>query len=311
LDLAKLTYDLAAHVRTTVRPLLGAADSVAVTGVASSGDATFGIDDAAEAAVEEFIVTNGVQAAYYTEDAGVREFGTPEVLLVIDPVDGSRPAIRGFEMCVVSVAAADYTPTPRIGDVRAGCVYEIKSDIAFVAERGKGARVVTHGIEKHPTPSYCLSIERAAWSAEFAGRPASEICSVLAEAIDASSIRGGFFVWSSTAYSLTRLVTGQLSAVVDVGGRVLKDREDARNAFLAAGFGKVVGLFPYDIAAAVLIACEAGCVVTDAYGKSLDDISLLDTSEENVLSIIAACTPELHARFLEICDRDSGSLGGI
>ena len=64
-----------------------------------------------------------------------------------------------------------------------------------------------------------------------------------------------------------------------------------------------MGLFPYDIAAAKLIAEEAGCVVTDAHGRSLDDRHVLDTSEGNILSCVAATNRTLHERILEQIDR--------
>ena len=105
--------------------------------MAASGDATFAIDEVAEEAIVSFIEREKLSIAYYSEDKGLIEFGTsPEAVLVIDPIDGTRPAIAGFEQCVVSVAWADYTPDVTMGDVRFGCIGEIKSDDLFWAERG-------------------------------------------------------------------------------------------------------------------------------------------------------------------------------
>ena len=85
----------------------------------------------------------------------------------------------------------------------------------------------------------------------------------------------------------------------DVESRVAHD--DAailRNA----GRGQELGLCPYDFAAAVLIAQEAGCVVTDAYGGSLDDVLILDSSASNFQSIIGAANAELHSMLMKYFD---------
>lgn len=299
---AELARDLAAHIRSAVRPLIGTVASRSITGTASSGDATFSIDNVAEEAVVGFIRERGLNLAVYTEDEGLKRFGEPEATLIIDPIDGTRGAAAGFECCVVSVAVARYAETAYMRDVIAGCIYEIKDDRAFVAELGQGARVYESGALVDVCASRVDRIDRAAWSMEIAGRPSDITCRVLRKAIDASSVTGGFFVLNSTAFSLSRLVNGQLSAVVDVAGRLLSDCPGMRDEFQQAGNGRIIGLFPYDFAAAAFIASEAGCVVTDGYGAVLDGVNLLDSTESNIQSIVAACTPELHARFMEIIE---------
>ena len=59
---------------------------------------------------------------------------------------------------------------------------------------------------------------------------------------------------------------------------------------------------PYDLAAALLIAEEAGCVVTDAFGKSFDDVLMLDSTASNHRSMIAASNPELHEKLFRFFD---------
>lgn len=307
---AELAMELAAHVRRAVRPLIGTVASRSITGTASSGDATFSIDNVAEEAVLGFITEHGLDVAVYTEDEGLKSFGSPQATLIIDPIDGTRGAAAGFECCVVSVAVARYGETTRMRDVLAGCIHEIKEDRVFIAERGSRVRVYENGGEVAVAQSKVVDLDRASWSLEVAGRPVERIARLLRKAIYASSVTGGFFVLNSTAFSLTRLVNGQLSAVVDIAGRLLHEGPDARSEFLTAGNGRVIGLFPYDFAAAAFIAEQAGCVVTDAYGRSLDDVNLLDSSEDSIQSVVAACTPELHAHFMNVIEealRDEGS----
>jgi myo-inositol-1(or 4)-monophosphatase len=291
---------LTRHIRDTVRPHLGAWHGRQISGTAASGDATFGIDDIAEEAIVSFIEREKLSIAYYSEDKGLIEFGaSPEAVLIIDPIDGTRPAIAGFEACVVSVAWADYAPDVTLGDVRFGCIGEIKNDDLFWAERGRGAHWVgPDGAEKAARLLPIEDIAKAPLTFEVVARPFEWIGVALGEIIDASSMTGGCFLFNSTAFSLTRLMTGQLAATMDIGNRLLRDFPAGRERYLALGFGRPIGLFAYDIAAAALIAQEAGATVTDAYGNSLDGTRLLDTSEGNLQSILGASNPILHEKLL-------------
>lgn len=298
------------HIRDTVRPHLGAWHGREVSGTAASGDATFAIDDIAEEAIVSFIEREKLSIAYYSEDKGLMEFGaSPEAVLIIDPIDGTRPAMAGFEQCVVSVAWADFAPDVTMGDVRFGCIGEIKQDDLFWAERGSGAHWIgPNGEEKAPRLLPVTKLRRAPLSFEVVARPFEWIGTALGEIVDASSMTGGCFLFNSTAFSLTRLMTGQLAASMDIGNRILRDYPASRERFLELGLGKPIGLFPYDIAAATLIAQEAGAVVTDAYGHSLDKTRLLDTTEPNLQSILGASNPALHEAMVAALDRGIGRL---
>lgn len=291
---------LTRHIRETVRPHLGAWQSREISGTANSGDATFAIDDIAEDAVISFIERERLSVALYSEDKGLIEFGaSPEGVLIIDPIDGTRPAVAGFEQCVVSVAWADYTPSVTMGDVRFGSVQEIKGEDLFLAERGRGAQWIAPGGSSQPLrllPG--AEIARAPLSFEAVARPFEWLGVALADIVNAASTKGGCFLFNSTAFSLTRLLTGQLAAVLDVGARILQEYPQTRPRFVELGRGTPIGLFTYDIAAAALIAAEAGATVTDAYGHSFGSTPLLDTSEANLKTIVAASSPALHAALL-------------
>ena len=301
---------LTRHIRDTVRPHLGAWHGRQISGTAASGDATFGIDDIAEEAIVSFIEREKLSIAYYSEDKGLIEFGAaPDAVLIIDPIDGTRPAIAGFEACVVSVAWADYAPDVTLGDVRFGCIGEIKNDDLFWAERGGGAHWIgPDGAEKAARLLPIEDIAKAPLTFEVVARPFEWIGVALGEIVDASSMTGGCFLFNSTAFSLTRLMTGQLAAALDIGNRLLRDFPTGRERFLALGFGRPIGLFAYDIAAAALIAQEAGAVVTDAYGNSLDGTRLLDTSEPNLQSILGASNAALHEKLLAAIHSGFGRL---
>lgn len=254
-----------------VNPVLG------TTGILSEGgrDTHFILDEVAERALEK--VLEGEKVAYFSEERGLTKMcKDPKYLLIVDPIDGTRPALCNFEQATTSVALCDYNEKATLGDIREAVVKELKSGAEFMAERGKGFR---------SRLSKTNEIRKMRWSFEVVGYPVREIMKKIAPLIDQSSQTGAVFVFSSTCFSITRLLTGQLDAYVDVR-KMLMDKEGKK------GFG----MSTYDIAAADLLAKESGVVITDAYGKSLDKIPLL--SEEK-LSCVAASNRELHRKIIE------------
>ena len=154
-----------------------------------------------------------------------------------------------------------------MGDVQVGCVLEIKSGAAL-------RRRARSSGDSEPAARGCsaehATLERMFWTSASAGARRAPLIEVLAELIDASSVGGAVFDLGSATYDMTRIVTGQLDAYVDVGAA--DDRGGARRCareFERVGGGAVLNNSPYDLAAAVLCLEEAGAVVTDAYGESL------------------------------------------
>ena len=305
MDIERAVVDLAYAIRRAVRPHLGKASSKQVTGKASSGDESFAIDEVAEKAVAEFIAHHDLPVAYYTEERGLAVCGRPEHLLVIDPIDGTRPAMVGLEGAVVSIALAPHSKQACLADVSFGCILELKENRLLTASRGGNVRIregnrsqSTLYRERPARLTRVTDLDKMSWSFDIAGRPMELVAQVIGPMVNRSSLRGGVFIINSIAFSLTRLVTGQFDAVVDVSNRILRDHPELRKQFVESGLGTVIGLFPYDIAAAVLIAETAGCRVTDAYGEPLGDVPLLDTSEQNISSCVAASNPALHGKLL-------------
>ena len=280
-------------LREEVAPELGRHTGRAPAGAGAGGDITFAIDERAEAFMERFLAERAPQVAFYSEDRGlVAPAGDADWVLVVDPIDGTRPAMAGFEAACVSVALAPLDDgQPTIGDVQVGCVVEIKSGQAFVAERGKG-------IDPDPALSSNTDVSRMFWAYGLRGRPVRRIAEVLGELIDASSVGGGTFDLGSATFDMTRVVTGQLDAYVEPGPRLIADIPRVRGEFERIGGGVVLNNSPYDLAAAVLICEEAGAVVTDAYGESLARKPVLGSGAEFQLSCVTAATPELHARII-------------
>jgi myo-inositol-1(or 4)-monophosphatase len=288
-SISSLVVELSATLREEVLPHLGAHGERAHSGAAAGGDVTFGIDERAERRMEDFLSERAPRIAFYSEDRGlVSPAGEAEWVLIVDPIDGTRPALAGFESCCVSVAAARLDSDPTMGDVEVGCVMEMKTGRAFVAERGAG-------LEPAARLSENTTLERMFWTYGFRGRPARALVEVLAELIDTSSVGGGTFDLGSATYDMTRVVTGQLDAYIEPGPRMVDDVPAIRSDFERVGNGSILNNSPYDLAAATICLLEGGAIVTDAYGRSLTDRPLLGSSHDFQMSCVAAANTELHA----------------
>jgi myo-inositol-1(or 4)-monophosphatase len=103
------------------------------------GDQTLVIDAAAEDAVFgqlERLYGDGARFTAVSEERGYVDFGDPDVLVVIDPIDGSMNAKRGLTHHALSIAVAD---GPTMADVLFGYVYDLGPGEEWRATRGLGA----------------------------------------------------------------------------------------------------------------------------------------------------------------------------
>jgi len=133
------------------------------------------------------------------------------------------------------------------------------------------------------------------WSFELVGRPVERIIEKLGSLINRSSFKGSVYIFNSSAFALTRLVTGQLDAYIDITGWLVDDGNNNTQLPQNSIHNPVVGLFAYDIAAAFLIARESQCVISDSWGRPLDDQSLIS---HKILSCIAASNLKLHQKLI-------------
>jgi len=302
-DFGPVAVEVARRVREAVVPHLGTAGARARTGRAPGGDATLAIDEVAESVVERYLAEVG-DVGFYSEDRGLVVYGQPHAFLVIDPVDGTRPAAAGLESCCVSVAVVPPSEDARLGDVSFGVVQELKSGAVFTAGRGRGAAARrADGTAIDLVLSRNTDLSALFWTAGLRGRPLMPTSVVLEEMVDGSSMGGGYFDLGSATFNLTRIVTGQLDAYVDVGRRVVDEVPESEAAFLAVGEGSVCTNFPYDVAAAVLIVTEVGGVVTHADGTSLADHPAVGSTREHGLAVLAAASGDLHELLLGAVDR--------
>ncbi|HEX6208177.1 MAG TPA: inositol monophosphatase family protein [Actinomycetota bacterium] len=299
MELESFARTLATAIREAVLPMFGHPDARRRAGTAAGGDPTFAIDEVAERTAQALVEQRG-DVAYFTEDAGLRTLGRPEGLLLLDPVDGSRPAVAGYETCGVSVAVAPFGEGVTMADVRYGCVVEIATGAVFEARRGGGARA--EGAEIRP--SGATEPRGMLWAGGFRGQPVVPTAVALEDLFDAPDAEGAFFDQGSAAYSLTRLATGQLDAYVDVGQALVEEIPGTEGRFREVGGGHLLNTTTYDTAAGYLLLEELGLPVTDARGGPVGEVPLFaEDGAASLVSTVAACTPELHEALLEAVSR--------
>jgi myo-inositol-1(or 4)-monophosphatase len=126
------------------------AERVKETGTrGEGGDRTLLIDEAAEDVVFaelEQIHKQGVRFRALSEERGIVDFGGDDLLVVIDPIDGSVNAKRGLPHHALSVAVSE---GPTMADVVFGFVQDFGPAEEWVAWRGGGAQL--DGIRLDPS----------------------------------------------------------------------------------------------------------------------------------------------------------------
>jgi myo-inositol-1(or 4)-monophosphatase len=291
----ELTLALGRNLREVVLPHLGSHAGRVELGTGAGGDPTFTVDELAEAMLAEFVAERAPRFAFYSEDRGlVATAGDETHVLVVDPIDGTRPAMAGLESACVAVALAPLADgEPAMGDIEVGCVVEIKSGDWFLARRGEGL-LSTRQVQLSQTSS----IGSMFWAYGFRGRPARPTAELLATLIDASSVGGGTFELGSQAFAMTRVTTGQLDAVIEVGSRIIDEIPGMEAEFRRVGRGAILNNSPYDLAAPWLCLVEAGGVVTDGWGEPLDRRPLLGSGHNFQMSSISASNQRLHEQLL-------------
>jgi myo-inositol-1(or 4)-monophosphatase len=184
--------------------------------------------------------------------------------------------------------------------VEFGVVHEIKHDQRFFATRGEGAHAErSDGTSLPIALSPNVDLRSLFWTSGLRGRPVLPMSILLEELIDGSSMHGGFFDLGSATFNMTRIVTGQLDAYVDMGWLMVHELPELEAAFRNAGEGAICTNFPYDVAAAALVVAEAGGIVTAADGGSLASSPAVGSGEGWGVAVLASASRALHDQLLE------------
>jgi fructose-1,6-bisphosphatase/inositol monophosphatase family enzyme len=92
---------------------------------------------------------------------------------------------------------------------------------------------------------------------------------------------------------------------------MIDDVPGMRAEFERVGGGEVLNNSPYDLAAPWLCLCEAGGVVSDGWGRPLEDRRLLGSGHDFQMSSISACNAELHGQLVRAVDEGVARLRAL
>lgn len=141
-DLERVLVRISVEAARHARELSGVGGYGDVVSRNPVGDVTRRIDAEVEDYVVDLVRSSGLRALIVTEESGLVETSTsPDVLLILDPLDGSVNYVSGIPYCGMSIAAASRVSGAGVGDVLAGAVAEIFRDRVYSFSRGLGARV--------------------------------------------------------------------------------------------------------------------------------------------------------------------------
>lgn len=297
---AQALDELGSRIRDAVRTALAQAhagegrggDLAAAVGV-GAGDVTFGIDAVAEAEVTRWLEEEAARRplSLLTEDAGWRHrapapgggseevagFGHGGPRLVLDPIDGTRPLMHDLRAAwVVLGGAGPGAGAPALSDLDFGLLTEIpdtrgRRGRVLTAARGRGAR-----LREIDLASGAAAADRELRADDDprldrghfpffgftpAGRAAAQALSrdvfETLEGVDPLTVLDDQLC--SNGGQLALLACGTYRAVVDA--RVTLNRIHGTSVQTAK---------PYDVAGAIVVAREAGCVVERPDGAPLD-----------------------------------------
>jgi fructose-1,6-bisphosphatase/inositol monophosphatase family enzyme len=158
-DELEILFRISYAVRHAVRQSGASPHRAEIVSMGAAGSPTEELDRIAEAQIFSSLEEEGVDWDVLSEEAGLVHRGGSR-LLVVDPVDGSHNALRGFPMSTVSLALGSTT----LGNIDLGVVHNLDNGVTHWARRGHGAfrdgrRLHTRTWEAR-TELFCVNLGR-------------------------------------------------------------------------------------------------------------------------------------------------------
>ena len=295
----KLAKDLADRIIREIGPLAreyaGTEFAAAEIKMGADGTPTAYIDQIVEERVVNILKNANVLSYLVSEEIGELKLGngtkrsinliqelrrtdlseeeTPKFLFLIDPIDGTNNAIKEIPAYAISIAVANVEQgrVSTLNDVELGFVYNLANGNYFEAEKGKGC--LLNNEEVHP--SEIVKINKMTLGG-FTKTGTSEASKLVDRA---RRMR----VLGSVVLELSYVASGRYDAFLDLrGSRII------------------------DIAAGKLILEEAGCIITDKYGQSLNNV--LSIYEKTI--VVAANNKTLHKEIIDILNDNQADVIG-
>lgn len=229
-------------------------------GRGASGDKTFVIDRKAEECIIDRLKASGEPCTLISEEIGVLDLKGGGKKILLDPIDGSKNAVAEIPFYGTSIAVAD---GDTLKDITVSYVINLVNGDEFWAERGSGSFMNS----KRMCTQEGTDFSTIAYEAQVPKRDLPQIIHLLSHSRKTRCL-------GSIALDLAYLAHGALS--------VLVSPSPSRS---------------FDYAAGWLLVKEAGGVISDIEGGSIDK-TVLDLKRSAPL--IASGNQNLHKRALAL-----------
>lgn len=244
-----------------VRPLAGTAAGRQELDIGAGGDRTMEVDRQAELAVMaglEDLAVRGERFSLLSEEIGLRSFGAPFPLVLLDPVDGSVNAKRGLPVFATMLALAT---GPKVADVCVGHVRNLATGTSWDVGKGMGFQRDGHPVEP---------LRPAIRDGRFEAVGLESTSRAILRAMPLVELTARVRIIGSMALSLAHTAAGHLDL-----------------------FAAPVPARLFDMAAGLLMLRESGGSATDVDGAALDGLQLDLTTRTTLVVSSAPAAVEL------------------
>ena len=232
-------------------------------GTGAGGDRTYYIDRRAEE-----IIISGLEALHkpftvISEEAGIVHLHGGGRTVLVDPIDGSRNAVKGIPFYGTSIAVAEGTT---VGDIYLVYIINLVNGDAFWAEKGRKAFFLGN-------PMQCQQGEELSFVAYEATEPSQDLPAIVPLLSAAKKVR----CMGATALDLSYVACGAVSV------------------FVTASASR-----SFDFAGGYLLMKESGGIITDMHGNGLEHREL---GLKNSTNLLAAGNAGLHKKALALLNQ--------
>jgi myo-inositol-1(or 4)-monophosphatase len=227
-------------------------------GVGASGDKTYPIDRIAEEVIISGLESSGLPCSIVSEEYGFKEIRGGGKKILIDPVDGSKNAIAGIPFYCTSIAVAD---GDSVGSIEMAYVLNLINGDEFWAEKGSGAFMNGNRVSTQGDDEFYL----IAYEAQVPSKDITRILPLLSKSRKTRCL-------GATALDLSYLAYGAVSVFVNPA--------PSRS---------------FDFAGGLLLVREAGGIVTNLEGGSIDYVTI---GLERSTPLLASGNERLHEKAL-------------
>lgn len=232
-------------------------------GRGASGDITFQVDRVAEDIIIQSIKSAGLNCNIITEEGGSTLVQGKNSTIIIDPIDGSKNAISGIPFFSTSIALAD---GDCLDSLQMGYIINLVNADEFWAIKGKGAYMNGAKI-KTRTEQKPIVI------AFESSNPDIDLLKIFPLFKFAHRVR----CFGSTALDLAYFSSGAMSI------------------FIIPSFSRI-----FDFSAGVLIAKEAGAVLSDINGNFIEG---LPVEFKTKTTLVACADTEIQKKVLKLLQK--------